>query len=111
MAAPDKVEIKRFPKGADVNVKREFARTLVKALDDMMVPPEVSFVVTTPEYMERVEEGHDEAKEAKAEAEARMEDAEGSLEAVQDLVADFGRGLLDKSELLEKVMEHGRIYT
>jgi hypothetical protein len=109
MAAPNTVTVTRFPKGADQNVKREFAKTLVKALDEMMVPPGVPFVVTTPEYMEGIEREAEDARRDLHEGILQREDAEAVATSVREMVADYERGILDRAELFDRVreLEHG----
>ncbi len=113
MAAPKTVEVTRFPKNADQNTRREFAKELVKALDEikaldeMMVPPGVPFVVTTPEYIEKLEDDYADAKDRVDDAELEREQSESAVTAMTELVADYERGILDRDELLREVKSIG----
>lgn len=89
----------RFPKGADQNVKREFALSLIAALDELGVDPGEAFAVTDAQA--ELEEETDDFKALAAEADAlRKEETIGVLMAI----LDFKREMIDAEEMLDRVL-------
>lgn len=105
MPAPKTKEVTRFVKAADQNVKREFAKALVKALDDLMVPPGVPFVVTTPEHLESVENEIADLKQRVDNYEDDITDANARVSDLLEGIADYDRELMDRGELLDRARE------
>lgn len=95
------VQIKRFEVNASQEAKAEFARELVRALDNLEVDPGEEFVVTTALHVQHMEE---EIKKAEEET-AEWKVDQGDLE---ELVADYRRGILDLPELLDKLEDPSR---
>lgn len=90
----------RFPKGADQNVKREFALNLIAALDELGVDPGEAFAVVEAQS-ELLEEEVDDPKALAAEADAlRKEETIGVLMAI----LDFKREMIDAEEMLDRVL-------
>ncbi len=90
--------VTRFELGADADAKREFARLLVAALDEIGVDSGDAFIVTTEEYL-------DELKSELEENYQEVADADEAIAGIREIVADYGRGILDREEMLRKV-EH-----
>jgi hypothetical protein len=75
--------VTRFPKGADAHVKRQFAQTLVAALDELGVEP-----------------GHDDVEAA--ENKAHRERDEEAIEVLY-AVYDHQRGMIDLEEAIARI--------
>lgn len=103
----DTVRITRFPKGADQNVKRAFAQTLVQALDDLKVEPGDEFVIARyqgelePETEVEVEPDSGLPYKALLEAE-RGERFESACDVLLGLY-DFRLGLIDTGDLFKRI--------
>lgn len=99
--------ITRFPKGADQNVRRTFAQTLVAALDELGVEPGRDFVVAA--YQDELKP--DEPSFTESDIANAREDAENAAhrerdgEAVEVLFAvyDHQRGLIGLEECIQRV--------
>lgn len=105
MPAPKTKEVTRFVRAADQNVKREFAKALVKALDELMVPPGVPFVVTTPEHLESLDDENSDLKRKIDQQEDDLHMSNVRVVALQEALADYDRGLLDRDELFQRARE------
>lgn len=102
----DITRITRFPKGADAHVKREFAQTLVQALDDLGVTPGDDFVVAA--YQDELKPGPGHSDEDVAKAVEKAEDdahreRDGEAIAVLFAVYDYQLGTLTLDELVERI--------
>lgn len=96
--------VMRFGEDADAPARRIFARDLIAKLDKLGVKPGETFIVITPDELERIE-GELEQKDDDINAleydleQARFEaeDAERLEEAIQD----YGRGIVTHAELMD----------
>lgn len=91
-------EVDRFPEGATPEQKAEFAKSLVKAMDDAKVKPGEAFYVMSEETMQRIDNDAESAVERVDELESEVQDSTALREAVED----WDRGILTNDELLDK---------
>lgn len=94
-------EADRFPENATPEQKAEFAKALIKALDDAGVKPGKSFYVMSEETMQRIDNDAEAADQRVDELESEVQDSTALREAVED----WDRGILDNAELLEKARD------
>ncbi len=102
--------VTRFEVGADQNEKREFARKLVAALEAVGVEPGQAFVVMGCEHMDDLEEELRDSGQELEEARGQVKDADSAIEGIKEIVADYGRGILDRAELLKEVRLYATYY-
>lgn len=91
-------EVDRFPENATPEQKAEFAKALVKALDDAEVKPGESFYVVSEDNMQRIDNDARAADERVDELESEVQDSKSLEEAIED----WDRGILTNAELLDK---------
>lgn len=93
--------ITRFPKGATQDVKAEFAKWLITALDGIGVEPGDHFYVARVDHVDGLE------VEAVTQSGA-AEDARRIIGEIEEALEDHERGILTLEELHQKVQEAGR---
>lgn len=95
--------VERFPAGAGPEVKAGFAKDLMAALDKVNVKPGDEFYVMPSTELDNLKEGYDDEVSKLRDRVYDGERAVDDLNALEEAVEDFDRGILTKDELLKKV--------